>query len=122
MGHSVADGACEPAAQPEAVMDHSEMDHSTMDHGSMPAQDGHPGMTMPMDAARPQASPESHDGMDHGVVSQGKPADGAMDHSQMNHGEMGQSQDSLSMDNGHVDHRQMNHGKTTSQAKNGMDP
>ncbi|MEC8772456.1 MAG: copper resistance protein B, partial [Pseudomonadota bacterium] len=51
MGHPVADGACEPAAQPEAAMDRSEMDHSTMDHGSMTARDGHSGMTMPMDAA-----------------------------------------------------------------------
>ncbi|WP_187335262.1 copper resistance protein B [Novosphingopyxis iocasae] len=122
MGHPVADGACEPAAQPEAAMDRSKMDHSTMDHGSMTAQDGHSGMTMPMDAARPQASPESQEGMDHGSMPQGKPAEGAMDHSQMNHGEMGQAEAaSSSMDHGQMDHSQMNHGQTPSQDMQGMD-
>src|SRR3546814_14350432 len=115
MGHSVADGACEPAAQPEAVMDHSEMDHSTMDHGSMTAQDGHPGMTMPMDAARPQASPESNDGMDHGSVPQGKPAEGAMDHSHLNHGEMGQAEAGSPMDPGTTYHLQTKQRKPTPQ-------
>ena len=121
MGHSVADGACEPATRSEAAMDHSEMDHSTMDHGSMTAQDSHSGMAVPMGAARPQASPESHDGMDHGSVPQGKPAEGAMDHSQMNHGEMGPAEASSSMDHGQMDHSQMNHGQTPLQDMQGMD-
>ena len=121
MGHSVADGACEPATRSEAAMDHSEMDHSTMDHGSMTAQDSHSGMAVPMGAARPQASPESHDGMDHGSMPQGKPAEGAMDHSQMNHGEMGQAEASSSMDHGQMDHSQMNHGQTPLQDMQGMD-
>ncbi len=95
MGHPVADGACEPAAQPEAAMDRSEMDHSTMDHGSMTAR---------------------------GSMPQGKPAEGAMDHSQMNHGEMGQAEAaSSSMDHGQMDHSQMNHGQTPSQDMQGMD-
>lgn len=117
MGHPVAEGACEPAAQSEAAMD-----HSTMPHGSMTAQDGHSGMAMPMDAARPETSPGGHEGMDHGSMPQGTPAEGAMDHSQMNPGDMGQAEaSSSSMDHGQMDHGQMNHGQTGSQDMQGMD-
>ena len=106
MGHPVAEGACEPVAQPEVAMDHSTMDHSTMSHGSTTAQDGHSGMAMPMDAARPETTP----------------AEGAMDHSQMNQGDMGQAEASnSSMDHGQMDHSQMNHGQTGSQDMQGMD-
>ena len=55
-------------------------------------------------------------------MPQGKPAEGAMDHSQMNHGEMGQAEAaSSSMDHGQMDHSQMNHGETPSQDRQGMD-
>ena len=112
MGHPVAEGACEPVAQPEVAMDHSTMDHSTMSHGSTTAQDGHSGMAMPMDAARPETTPGSHEGMDHGSMPHGTPAQG----------DMGQAEASnSSMDHGQMDHSQMNHGQTGSQDMQGMD-
>ncbi|MBU0668933.1 MAG: copper resistance protein B [Alphaproteobacteria bacterium] len=132
MGHPVTEGACEPAAQSETAMDHSTMDHSTMDHsemdqatmnhGSMTEGDAHGGMTMPMEAAGQESSLEGRGGMDHGSVQQDKPAEGAIEHSQMNHGEMGQAEaGNPPMGPGQINHSQMNHGQTGSQDMQGMD-
>ena len=55
-------------------------------------------------------------------MPQGKPAEGGMDHSQMNHGEMGQAEAvSSPLDHGQMDHSRMNHGQTPSQDMEGMD-
>lgn len=130
MGHPVAEGACEPAAQPEAAMNHSTMDHSTMDHGSMTAQDGHSGMATPMEQTGQETGQPNHDAMNHGdmPMTQGQPVmtmpmgqsgqeAGQMDHSRMNHGAMPQDQAAQ----GETNHGQMQHDPAPRQAMQGMD-
>ena len=129
MGHPVTERACERAARPEAVMDHSTMDHSTMPHGSMTAQDGRSGMETPMEQTGQESGQANHGAMNHGdmPMTQAQPVmtmpmgqsgqeAGQMDHSRMNHGAMPQDQTAQ----GEMDHGQMQDDPAPGQAMQNM--